>query len=157
MIQLNNCQSISHIMKTIKMTLPIALLVSLLLPVSAGAQQTQAGKSREATATVGKVNPHITEAIRQFREDAPGHSRMPSAAIPVRSGDKILVDLTCTVSDALRSQVTKMGGELYDSPDPAHIIRVMMPLKQMEALASRSDVVSIVPAQLSVTNGSKSR
>jgi hypothetical protein len=81
---------------------------------------------------------------------------MPSAAIPVRSGDKVLVDVRATASDALRSHVKKLGGELYDSPDPAHIIRVMMPLKQMEELAGRADVLSIVPAQLTITSGSKS-
>jgi hypothetical protein len=143
-------------MKTIKTTLPFVLLVALSLPVSAGAQKTETGKSGEATATVHKLDPRISEAIREFREGGPGHNAMPSAAIPVRTGDKVLVDVTVSGSDAVRSQVKKLGGELYDSPDPARIIRVMMPLKQMEELAGRSDVVSIVPAQLTISSGSKS-
>ena len=145
-------------MKTIKTTISLALFVSLLLPVSASAQKTQDGKSG-ATATAAaahKLDPGIVEAIRQSRDNANGHSTMPSAAIPVREGDKILVDVTANVSDDLRSQVTKLGGKLLDSPDPHHIIRAMMPLQQMEALASRSDVVSIAPAQLSFTSGAKS-
>jgi hypothetical protein len=141
-------------MKTSKTTLPLALLVSLLLPVSAGAQ-TQVSKSGETTTATRKMDPHLSEAIQQFREGASGKSVMPSAAIPIRTADKVLVDLSGTVSDALRGQIKKMGGEIYDSPHPYNINRVMMPLKQMEALASRSDIVSIVPAQLSYSSGTK--
>jgi hypothetical protein len=145
-------------MKTIKTTVLLALFVAPVLPLNSGAQKTQDVKSGAATtgAVNQKLDPSIGAAIKQSQETAHPHSTMPTAAIPVRDGDKILVDLTANVSDDLRNQIAKLGGKILASPDPRHIIRVMMPLQQMEALASRSDVVSIVPAQLTYTSGTSS-
>lgn len=144
----SNPQNIMNKIKTL-----LAFVALLLLSGNAGAQHATSGKSVGAHDPAKKLDAHIILAIQQSENAAPGEQPMPSAAIPVREGDRILVDLTANVSEALRTQIINLGGKPFESPDPAHVIRVMMPLKQMEALASRSDVMSIVPAQLSFTNG----
>src|SRR5207237_10666087 len=72
--------------------------------------------------------------------------------IPIKDGDRVLVDIKGSVSKALLDQVTLSGGTVPSGSTTTTTLRAMVPLSQVEALASRTDVNSIVPANLSVTS-----
>ena len=72
--------------------------------------------------------------------------------IPVKDGASVLVDVEATVSTDLVTHITLIGGKVAPSPDPSHIIRAMVPLSQLEALAGRADVKFISTARPTVTS-----
>ena len=103
-------------------------------------------------ATLKKLHPQIMLALKQVRREPPFDkptSLQPD--IPIRDGDRVLVDVDGTVSESLSNQIALVGGQVATSPDSTHIIRAMVPLAQVEALAGRADIQSISPAQLTVT------
>src|SRR5262249_46224051 len=69
--------------------------------------------------------------------------------IPIKDGDRVLVDIEGSVSKGLLSQVTLGGGTLPQSSPSITMLRAMVPLSQLETLASRTDVRSISTAKLS--------
>ena len=104
--------------------------------------------SATATATA-KLDPQLQAALRQIRSLAPyDKATAVQPDIPVRDGNRALVDISATVSEALRQHVTGLGGHLAPSPDPSRVVRAMLPLAALEALAARADVMAIVPADL---------
>jgi hypothetical protein len=103
--------------------------------------------------TLKKLHPQIVLALKQRRGEPPFDK--PTSLhpdIPMRDGDRVLVDLDATTSDGLLNQIALIGGKVASSPDPTHIIRAMIPLTQVEALAGRTDVNFISPAIVTVKN-----
>ena len=99
-----------------------------------------------------KLDGQLLLALRKNRREPPFDKPTTlEPAIPVKDGDRVLVDIEGAVSKALVDQVTLGGGTLPDSSASSTMLRAMVPLSQLEGLASRSDVKSISPAQLSVT------
>ncbi len=98
-----------------------------------------------------KLDAQIVLALKQSRGQPPFDkptSLKPD--IPIRDGASVLVDVKATISADLVTHITLIGGKVAKSPDPAHIIRAMIPLSQLEALSWRADVKFISPAKLSV-------
>ena len=107
----------------------------------------------QALANGQKLDAQIVLALKQSRGQPPFDkptSLKPD--IPIKNGASVLVDVAATVSADLTRHITLIGGKVAQSPDPAHIIRAMIPLSQLEALSWRADVKSISPAKLSVTS-----
>ena len=103
-----------------------------------------------------KLDAQIVLALKQSRGQPPFDkptSLQPD--IPIRDGVSVLVDVKATVSADLITHIKLIGGRVAETPDPAHIIRAMIPLAQLEALSWRADVRFISPAKLSVTSGIK--
>jgi hypothetical protein len=96
-----------------------------------------------------KLDAQLVLALKQHRGEAPD-AKVASAPpdIPIRDGDRVLVDLDASVSPALLNAVTAAGGQLAPSPDAARIVRAMVPLGSIEALAARGDVSFVTPAHL---------
>jgi hypothetical protein len=116
---------------------------------------TSAEKSLPA-ATLKKLDSQILLALKKSRGEPPFDkptSLEPN--IPIKDGSSVLVDLDVTGSSDLLTQIALIGGKVVQSPDPAHIIRAMVPLSQLETLAGRADVKSISPARPSITSGVK--
>jgi hypothetical protein len=100
-----------------------------------------------------KLDDQIVLALKQSRGQPPFDK--PTALqpdIPVKDGASVLVDVEATVSTELATHVTLIGGKVAPSPDAAHIIRAMIPLSQLEALAGRADVRFISTARPTVTS-----
>jgi hypothetical protein len=99
-----------------------------------------------------KLDGQLLLALRKNRGEPPFDKPTTlEPEIPIKDGDRVLVDIEGLVSQALLSQVTLGGGTLPDSAASSTMLRAMVPLSQLEAIASRPDVKSISPAQLSVT------
>ena len=99
-----------------------------------------------------KLDPQILLALKEQRKEAPFDK--PTSVrpyIPIRNGNLILIDFEATVSEELKKHIVSVGGELMPSPSPEHIIRAMIPLTQLEALAEQPDIRSIKPGRLSVS------
>jgi len=97
-----------------------------------------------------KLDAPIVRALKRSRGELPNDKAMVlDPDIPVRDGDRVLVDIDATVSDALLKGIALAGGQLAPSPDAARVVRVMIPLSQVEALAGRADVNFVSPATLS--------
>jgi hypothetical protein len=105
-------------------------------------------------AAAGKLDGQIVLALKKSRGqppfDKPTTSLEPD--IPVKDGDRVLVDIEGSVSKSLLDQVTLSGGVVPTGSTTSTTLRAMVPLSQLEALASRADVKSIAPAKLSVTS-----
>ena len=110
------------------------------------------GDELVAPAARSKLDGQLLLALRKSRGEPPfDKATTLEPDIPIKDGDRVLVDIEGSISKALLNQVTLGGGVLPDSPTSGTILRAMVPLSQLEALATRSDVESIAPAKLSVT------
>ena len=110
------------------------------------------GDELVAPAARAKLDGQLLLALRQNRGEAPFDKPTTLVPdIPVKDGNRVLVDIDGSISKALVDQVTLGGGALPDNAATTTTLRAMVPLSQLEALAMRSDVNSIVPAKLSVT------
>src|SRR6266446_5024972 len=99
-----------------------------------------------------KLDGKIVLALKKSRGQPPFDKPTSlEPAIPIKDGDRVLVDIEGSVSKALLDQVTLSGGSLPTDSTTATTLRAMVPLSQLEALASRADVKSIAPAKPSVT------
>ena len=104
-------------------------------------------------AAAGKLDGQIVLALKKSRAQPPFDK--PTSLepdIPIKDGDRVLVDIEGSVSKVLLDQVTLSGGTVPSGSTTTTTLRAMVPLSQVEALASRTDVQSIAPAQLSVTS-----
>jgi hypothetical protein len=104
-------------------------------------------------AAAGKLDSQIVLALKKSRAQPPFDK--PTSLepdIPIRDGDRVLVDIDASVSKGLLDQVALSGGVVVKGSPTATTFRAMVPLSQLEALASRGDVKSIAPAKLSVTS-----
>jgi hypothetical protein len=104
-------------------------------------------------AAARKLDGQIILALKKSRGQPPFDK--PTSLepdIPVKDGDRVLVDIEGSVSKALLDQVTLSGGVVPNGSTTTNSVRAMVPLSQLEALASRTDVNSIAPAKLSVTS-----
>jgi hypothetical protein len=136
----------------------VCAVAGLLIDDGAAEAQTASNSAAGATeslptSTLEKLHPQIVLALKQSRGEPPFDkptSLQPD--IPMRDGDRVLVDLDVTASGALLNQIALIGGKVATSPDSTHIIRAMIPLTQVEALAGRADVKSISPAIVTVKN-----
>ena len=103
-------------------------------------------------AAAAKLDGQIVLALKKSRGQPPFDKPTSlEPAIPIKDGDRVLVDIEGSVSKALLDQVTLSGGSLPTDSTTATTLRAMVPLSQLEALASRADVKSIAPAKPSVT------
>jgi hypothetical protein len=99
-----------------------------------------------------KLDGQLLLALRKSRGEPPfDRPTTLEPDIPIKDGDRVLVDIEGSVSNALLNQVKLGGGALPDSSPSSTLLRAMVPLSQLEAVAMRSDVTSISPAKLSVT------
>jgi hypothetical protein len=99
-----------------------------------------------------KLDGQLLLALRKSRGQPPFDKPTTlEPAIPIKEGDSVLVDIAGSVSKGLLDQVTLSGGAVSATSPSSTILRAMVPLSQLEALAARSDVKSIAPAKPSVT------
>jgi hypothetical protein len=110
------------------------------------------GDELVSPAAKAKLDGQLLLALRKNRREPPFDKPTTlEPAIPVQDGERVLVDIEGSVSKALVDQVTLGGGALPDSSSSSTTLRALVPLSQLETLATRSDVKSISPAKLSVT------
>lgn len=100
-----------------------------------------------------KLDSQLLLALRKSRKEPPFDKPTTlEPDIPIKDGDRVLVDIEGSVSKELQNQVTLGGGTLPHTSPSSTMLRAMVPLSQLETLASRTDVKSISVAKLSVTN-----
>jgi hypothetical protein len=110
------------------------------------------GDELVAPAARSKLDGQLLLALRKNRREPPfDRPTKLEPAIPVKDGDRVLVDIEGSVSKALLNQVTLGGGTLPDSSPSSTTARAMVPLSQLQTLAVRGDVKFISPAKVSVT------
>ena len=99
-----------------------------------------------------KLDGQLLLALRKTRAEPPFDKPTTlEPAIPIKDGDRVLVDIEGAVSKALVNQVKLRGGALPGSAPSNNVLRAMVPLSQLETLALRDDVKFISPAKVSVT------
>jgi hypothetical protein len=100
-----------------------------------------------------KLDGQLLLALRKARGEPPFDKPTTlEPDIPISEGDRVLVDIEGAISKGLQDQITLAGGALPDNAATATVLRALVPLSQLEALASRPDVTFISPAKLSVTH-----
>jgi hypothetical protein len=110
------------------------------------------GDELVSPAARAKLDGQLLLALRKSRGQPPfDQPTSLEPTIPVMDGDRVLVDIEGSVSQTLLDQVKLIGGALPDSSPSNTVLRAMVPLSQLETLASRADVKSILPAKVSVT------
>ena len=111
------------------------------------------GEEQLPAATGRKLDDQVLLALKQSRGQPPFDKPTSlQPVIPCKDGASVLVDVGAAVSADLVTHITLIGGKPAKSPDPAHIIRAMIPLSQLEALSWRADVKSISTARPTVTS-----
>ena len=102
-------------------------------------------------AAARKLDGQIVLALKKSRGQPPFDKPTSlEPEIPVKDGDRVLVDIEGSVSKALVDQVALSGGTVPNGSTTAMTLRAMVPLSQLEALAARSDVHCIAPAKPAV-------
>src|SRR4029077_3176145 len=110
------------------------------------------GDELVSPAARAKLDGQLLLALRKSRGEPPfDQPTSLEPTIPVMDGDRVLVDIEGSVSQTLLDQVKVIGGALPDSSPSNTVLRAMVPVSQLETLASRADVKSILPAKVSVT------
>lgn len=110
------------------------------------------GDELVSPAAKAKLDDQLLLALRKSRGEPPfDQPTSLEPAIPVKDGERVLVDIEGSVSKTLVDQVKLIGGALPDGSPSNTVLRAMVPLSQLETLASRADVKSISPAKVSVT------
>jgi hypothetical protein len=100
-----------------------------------------------------KLDSQLLLALRKARGEPPfDKATTLDPEIPVKDGDRVLVDIEGSVSKTLIDQITLMGGVLPRSSQSITVLRAMIPLSKLETLALRDDVKAISPAKVFVTN-----
>ena len=100
-------------------------------------------------AILPKLDAQIVLGLKKSRGEPPyDKGAAPEPDIPIKEGSSVLVDIDANISEALLQDIKNAGGQLAPSPDPAHIVRAMLPLAEVEALARRADVNFVAPAHL---------
>ncbi len=130
------------------------ILLSLLAAIAAFTLSTAGTFAGDESSK--KLDAQIVLALKQSRGQPPFDkptSLEPN--IPIKNGASVLVDVAATISADLVIHVALIGGKVAQSPDPAHIIRAMIPLSQLEALSWRADVKSISTARPTIMSGVK--
>ena len=98
-----------------------------------------------------KLDGQIILALKKSRGQPPFDKPTSlEPEIPVKDGDRVLVDIEGSVSKALVDQVALSGGTVPNGSTTTTTLRAMVPLSQLEALAGRSDVHFIAPAKPAV-------
>jgi hypothetical protein len=111
------------------------------------------GDELVAPAAKNKLDDQLLLALRKNRGEPPFDKPTTlEPEIPIKDGDRVLVDIEGSVSTALANQVILDGGALPGSSPSTNTLRAMVPLSLLETLALRSDVKSISPAKVSVTS-----
>jgi hypothetical protein len=135
--------------------LAIALLLTLAL-APARAQITETARAQihalmaEKHARIGgqrKMDSKLVHFVRK-RKDRAALAEVPKLKLEVAADgdDRVLVDLTATVSPALRSHILAAGGAVVSEVPGFHAVRALIPGDQLEALAARGDVQFVEPA-----------
>jgi hypothetical protein len=107
-------------------------------------------------ATLKKLDGQIVLALKKSRGEPPFDK--PTSLepdIPVKHAGRVLVDMEASVSRQLLDQIAFVGGQVINGSETATSLRAMVPLSQLETLASRADVKSISPARPTVRSGVK--
>lgn len=100
-----------------------------------------------------KLDGQLLLALRKSRGEPPfDHPTTLVPDIPVTDGNRMLVDIEGSISKALTDQITLGGGALPDHAASSTTLRAMVPLSQLETLATRSDVTAISPAKPSINS-----
>ena len=105
-----------------------------------------------------KLDSQIILALKKGRGEPPFDK--PTSLepdIPIKEGDRVLVDIDASVSKALSDQVALVGGVVVKSPSSSTTLRAMVPVLQLEALAARADVSFISPARPAVISKTGAR
>jgi hypothetical protein len=104
-------------------------------------------------AAAGKLDGQIVLALKKSRGRPPfDQPTSLEPDIPIKDGDRVLVDIDASMSKGLLDQVALLGGVVVNGSPTSTTFRAMVPLSQLEALAGRADVNFISPAKLAVTS-----
>ena len=100
-----------------------------------------------------KLDSNLVLAIKQARHEPPfDRATDLEPSITIQPDGRVLVDLNATVSAGLLAYIQLIGGKVINSFESARAVRAIVPLMQIEALATRDDVKFISPAALATTN-----
>jgi hypothetical protein len=111
-----------------------------------------------SVASLTKLDPQLLLALKQSRGLAPFDKQTSlQPAIPVKDGDRVLVDVEGSISNGLLDEITRAGGQVVDGFVTAASARAMVPVAQLETLAARDDVSQISATKLSIKSRIKVR
>lgn len=114
-----------------------------------GVHQIQALMAEKASRTPAqrKIGSHLLYGMKASNGQAVAAGvQVPRSAVLPDAKGKVLVDIRANVSKTLLNALEQMGGQVTYSSIAAHSIRARVPMKKLEAIAARKDVLSIKPA-----------
>jgi hypothetical protein len=98
-----------------------------------------------------KIDSRLLDAIAR-RETNAGAPDVPGwrSGLDVDDGDRVLVDITGTVTEAVLDEIEKLDGQVVSEFPRFDAIRARLPLERLESLARRAEVRSIRPADIAI-------
>ena len=103
-----------------------------------------------------KIDSNILYTIRMMRgESAVSGVAVLDTGVELDERNRIVVDITATVSDALLQQLKKAGATTLDVNAQFHAIRALVPPAQIETIAASADVSFIARRVGSMTHRAK--
>jgi subtilisin-like proprotein convertase family protein len=105
------------------------------------------------TAAQKKMDSQLVYLAKQSRNEIIA-AAAPNLVIDLKADadNRVLVDISATVSDELLEAITQGGGTIVNHFAAFDAIRAKVPIGMVETLAARGDVRSIGPAALAITN-----
>ena len=134
--------------------LRVAVLAALAAGLPATGMANPMNEKESRTAAQVKLDSHLVLALKKSRNEPPFDQ--PTRLDPdlaIEADGRVFVDFKATVTKELLARIESDGGKVINSFEAARVIRALVPLTRLEALAARADVQFIAPAAQATTNG----
>jgi hypothetical protein len=99
-----------------------------------------------------KLDNALVLALKKSRGEAPFDRKTTFQPEDTEIRGRVLVDMKASVSKELVSQITQLGGEVFNGWGTATTLRAWIPFTQLEALANLNSIQSMSAARLSITH-----
>ena len=99
-----------------------------------------------------KISSQLLDAIKRHSDTTDAVPRDPGVTVDVDADGRALVDIDAAVTDDLLAVIATLDAVVISSFPQYDAIRARVPLDQLEALAGRTEVRFIRPADIATTN-----
>jgi hypothetical protein len=127
--------------------------LAALAVLALSAAQLRAGDAKSAVpATIlAKLDSHLTLVVKKSRGEAPFDKPTTLQPDVFQSDGRVLVEIEGSISRELSDYIASLGGQLLTGWGTATNFRAWVPFAQVETLAGRADIKSIIAARPTVT------
>jgi hypothetical protein len=133
-------------------TLPRILLVALAIVAFPTAPTTASGREPVPAAVLSKLDHQLVLVVKKSRAEAPFDTAATADPDVYKFRGRVLVEIGGVFSRELSDHIASLGGNVVNGWGTTTQFRAWVPFAQLEILAARADIKSIVAARPTITH-----